>query len=245
MYELFSKKNYIEFIVISDLHLCNKLDRIDLLYKAYEYADKNKLKYVINLGDVFDSYMPHNKNDLKIKTLSKQVEYVIDNYPYSDTIKTLVLYGNHDYYSKLYYHKDIVKWFSDERCDLINLGYGENYINIKDNYVKLQHEIDYLKNYKKNLETYITLLGHYHNYKVRINDNNIYVYAPSLSDLKMNNVNSSILHIRIDFNNEMFSNINIKCVDIEKNIITSEFDTNINMKVKKHQFIKEKIKENL
>ena len=52
MYELFSKKNYIELIIISDLHLCNKLDRIDLLYKAYEYAYKFNIKYVINLGDL-------------------------------------------------------------------------------------------------------------------------------------------------------------------------------------------------
>ena len=242
MYELFSNKNYIEFVVISDLHLCNKLDRIDLLYKAYEYTSKNKLKYVINLGDLFDSYMPHNKNDVKIKTLSEQVKYVIDNYPYCSDIKTLVLYGNHDYYSKINYHKDIVKWLSDARSDLINLGYGENYINIKDNFIKLQHEIDYLKNYKKNLETYITLLGHYHNYKVSINDNNIYVYAPSLSSLRINNANPAILHIKIDFNNEMFSNIDIKCIDLEQERIMNEFDININMKVKKHEYIKEQLK---
>lgn len=29
--KLFTSKDYIELIVISDLHLCNKLDKIDLV----------------------------------------------------------------------------------------------------------------------------------------------------------------------------------------------------------------------
>ena len=241
MYELFSTKDYIDLVIISDLHLCNKLDRLDLLYKAYEYAYNNNIKYVINLGDLFDSYMPHNKNEIKYKTLEKQVEYVIDNYPYCEDIKTLILYGNHDYYSKINYDYDIVKKFSNIRTDLIHLDYGESYINIKDNFIKLQHEIDYLKNYKKDIETYLTLLGHYHKYKIKINDDSIYVYAPSLAKLKsMENI-PSILHVRIDFKDEKFSSLNIKCIDMEQEIVSSEFHTSMNIKPKKYQLIKEQL----
>lgn len=242
MYELFSNKYYIDLVVISDLHLCNKLDRIDLLYKAYEYAYSNNIKYVINLGDLFDSCMPHNKKETKTYSLEQQVKYIKDCYPYSEYIKTLILYGNHDYYSKYKYGIDIVDMLSKERKDMINLGYGESYLNIKNNYIKLQHEIDYLKNYKKNVETYITLLGHYHNYKVDINDDTVYVYAPSLTKLKsMENI-PSMLHLGIDFNNELFSNLNIKCINMEQEIISSEFDINMNIKPKKYQIIKEQLK---
>lgn len=241
MYELFSKKDYIDLVIISDLHLCNKLDRMDLLYKAYDYSYKNNIKYIINLGDLFDSCMPHNKNELRIKSLSEQLEFVINNYPYSKDIKTLILYGNHDYYSKQKNNIDIVEKFSKERKDLIHLGYGESYINIKDNFIKLQHEIDYLKNYKKNLETYITLLGHYHSYKVKTVDGSTYIYVPSLSNLKTGDNNPSILHIQIQFRNELFSNLDIKCINMDTNIITSEFDIAVTVKQKKYQIIKNEL----
>lgn len=243
MYELFSKKDNIELVILSDLHLCNKLDRIDLLYKAYEYTYQNNIKYVINLGDLFDSDMPHNKYSVKTKSLDEQIDYVANNYPRCDEIKTIILYGNHDYYSKIKYKKDIVEEFSKIRKDLIHLKYGEDYLNIKNNYIKLQHEIDILKNYKKNIETYITLLGHYHKYRVDIRDDSIYIFSPALAKLKsMENI-PSILHVKIDFTNELFSNIRIKCIDMEQDKMISDFNIGINVKEKKYQKIKSELKK--
>ena len=65
MISLDTHKNKIKLIVISDLHLCNINDRVDLLNEAYIYAAKNKIKSVINLGDLIDSVMPHNTTSIK------------------------------------------------------------------------------------------------------------------------------------------------------------------------------------
>lgn len=245
MYELFTKKNSIRLLVISDLHLGSVYDRIDLLYKAYEYACFNNIKYVLNLGDLFDSNMPHNKEYLKIQDFDEQVSYAIDNYPYSESIKTLMLYGNHDYYSKITHNNDMVKKFSEERTDLIHLGYGESYLNIKNNYIKLQHEISCLKNYKQNIETYITLLGHYHKFRVDINGDTIYIHVPSLSNLGINRVPNipSILDIKLSFFNELFSDISVKYIDMDNEIAIGEFNTTINVKKKKHTLLQEQTKK--
>lgn len=240
MYKLVKNNDSINLIVISDLHLCNKLDRLDLLYKAYEYASYNEANYIINLGDLIDSNMPHNSKNLTIKNINKQIEFVIDNYPLCYDIKTLILYGNHDYFSNKY-NVDVANTISDKRPDLINLGYGEAYISILDNYIKLNHEINYLKNYKKNIETFITLLGHYHGFKIKNNDDSVYIYAPTLSNLGKGNeyVTPSILDIKIDFYNDLFSKLHIKCIDIENEIINSEFDLSMNISNKKHIKINE------
>ena len=244
--ELFTNKDYIELIVISDLHLCNKLDRIDLVYKTYEYAYNNNIHYIINLGDLIDSFMPHNKDNLKIKNIYKQIDYVIDNYPLNNDIKTYILYGNHDYYQMYKHNINVSKLISNERNDLINLGYGEAYLNIFDNYIKLSHDIPYFKNYKENIETIINLIGHYHNFKINNYDNTLFIYAPSLSNLSPNNslIIPSILDIKISFNNQIISKVNIKNMDLEKNIINSEFDICLNINNKRYIKIKEHFKSN-
>lgn len=241
--ELFKNSDFIDILAISDLHLCNKLDRIDLLYKAYEYASINDIKYILNLGDVIDSFMPHNKDDLKIKNVYKQIQYVIENYPLYNDIKTYILYGNHDYYQYKLHNIDTSTLINNERADLISLGYGEAYINILDNYIKLSHEIPNLKDYKQNIDTFITFIGHYHSYKVKVRDDSTYIYVPSLSDLSAYGTYNmpSILDVNIKFTNDLFSNIDIKHINIEKNSIIDELDLSINPSYKKHIKIKEEL----
>lgn len=43
------RNSQIQFIVISDLHLGNKKERLDLIYKAYEYAVDSKVSTILFL----------------------------------------------------------------------------------------------------------------------------------------------------------------------------------------------------
>lgn len=240
------KDNHIRFIVISDLHLGNNKERLDLVYKAYEYALDKEIYTIINLGDLIDSVMPHNQKDIRLTTIDKQIRYVIENYPFHHNITTYALYGNHDYYSLLKYGVDIAQIISEERSDLINLGYGENYLCLEENYIKLSHPIRYLSHYKRNIETPINLLGHYHSYKVNLKDS-LYVYAPSLSNLstEQNLINKpEILDIDIMFFEGIMSRIGIKNIDIEKERLDGEFNIDLRISKKRHTKIKEYFKRN-
>lgn len=245
MYEIIEKQDRLRLLAISDLHLCHKLDRLDLLYKAYQYAVDNNIKYVLNLGDLIEGVMPHNKYDIKEITIDGQVKYVLDNYPYSDKIKTLVLYGNHDFYEKYKGGIDVAQAISSERNDLINLGYGEAYIKVLDNYIKLSHEISLLKKYKKDIETFINLYGHLHKFKTKIYDDKLYVHVPSLSNVSPTNTICipEVLDINISFTKNIISNFEIDLIDMEKGIVNSSFEIASSINNKKYIKIKNKIDE--
>ena len=232
----------LRILLISDLHLGNKLSDINYLYMAYEYALNNDIKYVINIGDVIESVMPHNKNNLVIYSVLEQVEYVIDKYPKVDSIKSLILYGNHDYYSTYCGSNiDVAGLISTNRKDIYNLGYGENFIRIVDNYLKLNHEISYLKDYKHSIGTFINILGHLHGYRVRSTEDSIYINVPSLSYVSPNNlpIVPMVLDVNLCFYNEMISKVEIKSILIEDNMIASSLECGLNINPKKFVKIKE------
>ena len=241
MFELRKNKDSIRLGVISDLHLGNINDRVDLLHLAYDYAKDNHIRYVINLGDNIENVMPHDKNDLKINTVEKQIDYLIDVYPKDNNIKSLVLYGNHDYYSKYLGGIDVAKEISSRRKDLYNLGYGESYIRIADNFIKLGHDISYIKDYKLNVSTYLTFLGHIHSYRIKSTDDSIVVAVPSLSDVSPSkDINiPGLLDVEISFYREMISVVSIKNIDLERNIITSSVEHSLNVNPKKFMKIKD------
>jgi len=246
MYEI-EKENeyYTNLLLISDTHLCHNLDKISLVHKSYQYAYDHDIKYVLHLGDLIEGVMPHNKKELKIDNVEGQIEYVKENYPNYSGIKTLILFGNHDYYSL---HKggiDAAKEICDAREDLINLGYGEAYTRILDNYFRLTHDIDFMKNYKKNMDTSINIYGHVHNFKVGVYDENIHIHLPSLSYLKPNHKYNvpSIVDMKIRFYRDVIASILLECIDIEKETILSCFEIDSCLSNKKYLKIKEKFNE--
>lgn len=241
MYELRKNNDGIRIALISDLHLGNINDRVDLLKLAYDYAKNNNIKYVINLGDNIEGVMPHNKNDLKIDNVNEQIDYLIENYPHDNNIKSLLLYGNHDYYPLLNENMDVAKEITSKRKDLFNLGYGESYIRIGDNFIKLGHEISLLKNYKQNVSTYLSFLGHIHSYKIKSTDDSILVSVPSLSNVSPNkDINiPGLLDVKINFYREMISQILIKNIDLEREIVTSTVEHSLNVNPKKFVKVKE------
>ncbi len=112
---------------VSDTHLCSNHQQISILRKAYQVGDAEKVDVFIHTGDVSDGagavgYRSHGK-DVFIFGYTDQLEYLIKNYPKSNTgKKTKIIPGNHDWWDFESFGGDIVKEFCGVRTDL---EYGE------------------------------------------------------------------------------------------------------------------------
>lgn len=51
VYEVPHNLNHLDILMISDSHLCNKADRLDILNYVYEKAEKKGIKHVLHCGD--------------------------------------------------------------------------------------------------------------------------------------------------------------------------------------------------
>ena len=139
-----AKDNYYEIIAISDLHISDNKSINNLNY-IYEYAIKNGVKTIMNLGDIFDPNIsfPHlmNEEDQRLKKLeifNSLVENSIKNLPEDQNIKNLILGGNHD---KIFNSAgiDSINRLTNYRKDYINLGYDHSVVRIKDDKIGLHH----------------------------------------------------------------------------------------------------------
>lgn len=96
IYEIPYKLDYLKLCLISDTHLCSKYDRIDILRYIYEKAEREGIKYILHSGDFTDgkSNRPEHIYELKELSYDGQVDYCVEKYPRSESIKTYVIQGN-------------------------------------------------------------------------------------------------------------------------------------------------------
>ena len=210
----------IKLLVISDMHFCNKYDNVDYLKFIYDYALKNNIHIILNLGDLIEGLNNKNYKD-GYDTYTKQVNYLLDNYPYNQNIINYILYGNHDVHSIIAEGIDISKILEIERPDFINVGYGFgkikiNYLNIC-MYHKIQNQnisFDIPSN-----ERNLILKGHSHHFEIN-NINNFQVNVPTLSNVitgghENSNINTGFLEMTIkNISNKDASTIEIVYYDI-------------------------------
>ena len=83
-------------VFISDLHLSNKHDRVDLLNQIYDFCAKEGIHIIINGGDIIDGFLGF-ENLKKFKTIEEQINYFLKHYPYDKNILNFTCLGNHDY----------------------------------------------------------------------------------------------------------------------------------------------------
>ena len=139
-------------LVISDTHIGRLLSNEDYntylnvmnsntifnnevgLYNAYNYAIKNNIKNVIHAGDLIEGDSDHSWRRLAPKL---QLEYIYKKYPNIPSIKTYLLYGNHDY-NLMYYGG-----YKDEQFKINNqvenIGINYSYVKFNDNFIKISH----------------------------------------------------------------------------------------------------------
>lgn len=203
-------KEELRVIFISDLHLGRKKDRLDYLDAVYNYAIKNNIGIIINLGDVVENVYHLPESQLAIKTIEEQVDYVIKNYPFDKNISNIILYGNHDLYSLTNYGLNIGKVIENNRYDLLALAYNQGSIFMKNDTIFLSHggNIEYSKNQK------IIFNGHSHKMMNNILCDKIVIDVPALSDAVPSNYDynplKGFLDVNFEFNKDMISKVFIK-----------------------------------
>lgn len=129
------------------------------LYSAYNYAIKHNINYVIHLGDLIEGKSHEEQESLDI---NQQLNYLERIYPQVDSIKTFLLYGNHDF-NAIMHNK--VEFDFYKRCYKTKLiGVNYSYIQFCGQTIKLEHfckEANHLKNIE--LPYDFELSGHSHN----------------------------------------------------------------------------------
>ena len=110
---------------ISDTHLCNEGQQLNMINKVYEEAHKRDIKTVLHFGDITDGdyqNRPDHRYELFRLGASRQINYVVDNYPYVEGINTYFITGNHDSTHKKNGGVEIGPIITERRPDLIFVG---------------------------------------------------------------------------------------------------------------------------
>ena len=123
VYEIPSNLEKLKLLLISDTHLGNKYDRLDILRYLYDEADKKGIKHILHSGDFTDGRSNRYEQifELKEPSYEGQVQYCVDKYPKFDG-KTYVIQGNHDNWWYKSAGSEIVRSIAKERDDIIYLG---------------------------------------------------------------------------------------------------------------------------
>ena len=174
----------LKLLAISDTHLISKYEDMKAIDKAYDYAARNNIKYVLHAGDLIDGVGDN------IKSLNKKVDEMLKQYPSDKNITTFLILGNHDSkpIKKLGYN--IENKILGSRLDLIPLGIDYGKININNSVISLYHK-EKPRKYKE--PSALILKGHSHIYKEeevyvhRSNKSSLILNLPSLSNIRIDN----------------------------------------------------------
>ncbi len=213
-------------LVISDTHLGNSLQRIDVLNSIYEYCIKNNIHIILNCGDFVEGIDKTSYGKLIDKDFITQITNALKNHPYDKNIINLLLLGNHDksYLEKHYI--DLQKIIIDNRHDILPLGYNQANIDVKNDTIALLHPNN---NEKYQLEDKIVFRGHSHQSKQKIDagGNKILIYVPTCSSIFHNRdyCYPSILDVNFEFSaNGLIKEMNISTLIYNNGFIkTNEF----------------------
>ena len=152
IYNIPNNMEHLKLLLISDTHLCNKSDRLDILRYLYGKAEDLGIKTVLHSGDFTDgkSNRPEQAYELKELSYDGQVQYCVEKYPTFDG-RTYVIQGNHDNWWFKSNGSEIVKSIARQREDIIYLGPDIADLKIGKTKIRLFHGtggIAYAKSYK-------------------------------------------------------------------------------------------------
>jgi predicted phosphodiesterase len=190
--------DWIRFGLVSDTHLCCKEECLSELHNQYDLFKHEGISQVFHAGNIVDGYLPRiNRESVFSTTVDGQCQYVINNYPKRDGIKTFFITGDdHESWlmeNGLNFGAYLTYLCNDQgRTDLQYIGHVESDVEIKtgkvSTIIKIQHPgggSAYSRSYtgQKSVESFeggekpaILVQGHYHvsNY---MNDRNIHVIS--------------------------------------------------------------------
>lgn len=218
--------NNFKAIIISDLHLVNKYERIDLLNKVYEFAIKNNYHIIINAGDVIDGLIG-NVSNKKYTDIIEQIEYALKVYPYDKKIINFICFGNHDYDAFINTGVDIESVFDIRRHDLVSLGYGYGNLYVKNDLITVVHP-KCVKRPDSLYDKGLIIEGHHHNVGYKENGYGRIIQVNSLSDV-ISKSPTGFMTINSKFNNGILDRALIESYLYinDKMIKSSEYECNL------------------
>lgn len=185
----------IKAIFISDLHISNEKQRLDLFDQVYELCIREGIHVIINGGDLIDGLVGQWKK--KFDTYEKQIDYLLRVHPFDKNILNFICFGNHDIRSLEATGQNLETVLNNKRHDIVSLGYGYGELNIKNDKIIVVHQGTSCpgKSLMATGKSRIVLYGHGHISKNEVyNNNDIRIHLPSLSDIgQPNNLSETIL----------------------------------------------------
>ena len=203
-------------LAISDLHIGNEAERLDLLDRAFNYCIKNNIHIIFCGGDIIDG--AYSSGNQKITNIYKQAEYFIANYPHDKSIITFAVGGDHDYSALYRYGIDIAEMCNNYRHDIVIGGFNNTIINMKKDKIQLYH---YLKaGMLLNVNPSLIFHGHFHNFQLKMQQDRLNIVLPSLSDIT--DTYPQALEVTLNFKDEFIESTDIKQIVFDqKDIILS------------------------
>ena len=198
-------------LVVSDMHVGNCLENFDYIYKAYDYARDNDIHVIFNLGDLIDGNFTRGQQ--KVSNIDEQIDRVLKKYPYDKNILNFICFGNHDY-SAYKCGRDVGVALSQNRPDLVNLGYGVSLINVLRDQFVLSHPL--LDTAFKPIFNKLILEGHHHKPMFKIERNSYLISVAPLSDLCFGSANNSgLTEMRLSFCSGFIHKGNFKMINLK------------------------------
>ena len=210
-----------EFMLISDLHITNlSSNLIKIMNYIYDYCTINNIDTILNLGDFLSKEYKKGNYEKNLDLLND----IVKDFPFSNNIRHILLGGNHDE-EHLIYGIDPIKYISEMRKDIIDMGYRDAFINFSEdsannefimihhnklpneknsmcylNFERIMENFDefYKEIGKDRANCYIDILGHLHT--SRLDTINGYCVVPSLTKESHHFVsNPGAWHMKIYF----------------------------------------------
>ncbi len=117
-------RNHWRFGVISDTHIGSKYQQKKILHTCYKIGEQEKIDTMFHCGDVHEGKGLYRGQDQEIfaQGIDEQLDYAINNYPYTKKFKTYMITGSHDLVFKKTAGFNIVRRLCEIRKDLIFRG---------------------------------------------------------------------------------------------------------------------------
>jgi hypothetical protein len=144
----------VRFGLVADTQLGSRYQQMTLLHDAYAIMDSRQLQFILHLGDLVDGidmYRGHREELFKYDA-EQQLDYVVENYPKSQTrLKTYVIGGQHDrsFYKQNGYN--ILRHLCERRPDFRYRGFFKAEFPIRGVLVNVQHPgggVSYARSYR-------------------------------------------------------------------------------------------------
>lgn len=182
-----------KILIESDTHVNSIYENLSYIDKGTDFAYVNGCKTFLHGGDFIEG----NAKCKKELDLVKQANRFNEVYPVIDGVRTIGIYGNHDYGAIM--NNPEVEFILSSRKDIEILGYRKAFINWNGVTVSLTHEIKDYKIYLPSISETILLSfkGHSHIFgvtKVRRDDETIFI--PAMCDDPVSIIGSSSTYNR-------------------------------------------------